>query len=118
MYQIRNFWFDNGAIKIIIVPLIKLTLPSSTIILIKDVILNNQISEISRIWKNYDFDTSIKLNVASIKIIAIDETIKNIHQHFNIWKKQFADLGVWNLKNSEKIAKNCLIYFSNLISYR
>jgi hypothetical protein len=35
--------------------------------------------------------------------------MQNIHQHFNIWKKQFTVLAVENLKNSEKIAKFCLI---------
>lgn len=109
MYQIRNFWFDNGTNKISIVASIILTLPSPTIILIADVILNNQISEISRIWKKSDSATSIKLNVASIKSIAIGETIKNIHHYFNIWKKQFIVLASEILKNHEKIAKFCLI---------
>ena len=109
MYQIRNFWFDNGANEISNVASIILTLTSPTINLIADVILNNQISEISRIWKKSDSATSIKIKIASIKSIAISETIKNINHYFNIWKKQFIVLAVAILKNHEKIAKFCLI---------
>ena len=109
MYQIRNFWFDNGTNEISIAASIILTLPSSTIILIEDVILNNQISEISRIWKKSDSATSIKLNVASIKLIAIGDTMQNIHHYFNIWKKEFIVLAVGISENSEKIGKFCLI---------
>lgn len=109
MYQIRNFWFEYGANKISNVASIILTLPSSTINLIKDIILNNEISEISRNWKNHDFTTSIKLTLPSIKSIAISETMQNINHYFNIWKKQFIVLAVGNLKNHEKIAKFCLI---------
>lgn len=88
MYQIRNFWFEYGAIKISFVPSIISTLPSPTIILIEVVNLNNQISKISRIWKNFGFDAFIKIKVASIKTIAIGETMQNIHHHFNIWKNR------------------------------
>ena len=84
MYQIRNFWFDNGTNQILKVASIKTTLASLTIKIIKDIILNDEISEISRNWKKYDFTTSIKLTLPSIKSIAIDETIKNINHYFNI----------------------------------
>ncbi len=109
MYQIRNFWFDNGTNQILKVASIKTTLASLTIKIIKDIILNDEISEISRNWKNCGFTTSIKLNVASIKSIAIGETMQNIHHLYNIWKKQFIVLASRNLKNHEKIAKFCLI---------
>lgn len=109
MYQIRNFWFDIGANKISIVASIKTTLASLTINLIKDNILNNQISKISRIWKNFDSGAFIKCKVTSIISIAIGETINLIHHYFNIWKKQFIVLASRNPENSEKIAKFCLI---------
>lgn len=109
LYQIRNFWFDIGTNEILYVPSIILTLTSSTINLIKDNILKYWISEISRNCKKSDFTTSIKLNVASFKIIAIDETMQNINQDFNIWKKQFIVLAVEISENSEKIGKFCLI---------
>lgn len=109
LYQIRNFWFDIGTNELLHIPSIILTLTPSTINLIKDDILKYWISEISRNCKKYGFTTSIKLNVASFKIIAIDETMQNINQVFNIWKKQFIVLASQNPKNSEKIAKFCLI---------
>ena len=109
MYQIRNFWFDNGANEISNVASIILTLTLPTINLIADVILNNQISKNSRNCKNSDFTTSIKLTLPSIKSIAINETMQNINHYFNIWKKQFIVLAVGISENSEKIAKFCLI---------
>lgn len=118
MYQIRNFWFEYGAIKISIVPSIILTLPSLTIKIIKDMILNNQISKNSRNWKKCESDAFIKMNVALIKIIAIDETMQNIHHLYNIWKKQFIVLASRFLKNHEKIAKFCLIEISKSVAHR
>ena len=118
MYQIRNFWFEYGANKISNVASIKSTLSSSTINLIKDMILNNWISEISRNWKNCDSDAFIKMNVALIKTIAIDETMQNIHHLYNIWKKQFIVLASGFLKNHEKIAKFCLIEISKSVAHR
>lgn len=118
MYQIRNFWFDNGANKILNVASIISTLPSSTIDLIKDNILKYWISKNSRNWKNFEFGAFIKLKVPSIKTIAIDETMQNINHYFNIWKKQFIVLAYWNLKNHEKIGIFCSTYFLKLISHR
>lgn len=109
MYQIRNIWFEYGAIKILTVPSIISTLASPTIKIIKDMILNNRISEISRNWKNFESDAFIKINVASIKIIGIDETMQNINHLCNIWKNPCIVLASEILKNSEKIAKFCLI---------
>ena len=109
LYQIRNFWFHIGTNEILNVASIILILASPTINLIKDNILKYWISKISRNCKNYGFTTSIKWNVASFKIIAIDETMQNINQYFNIWKKQFIVLAVEISENSEKSAKFCLI---------
>ena len=110
MYQIRNFWFDNGANEILKVASIIPTLASSTIKIIEVVNLNNEISEISRNWKNHAFTTSIKSTLASIKSIAIIETMQNINHYFNIWKKQFIVLAVANLKIMKK-----LVFFVQLI---
>lgn len=118
MYQIRNFWFDNGANEILKVASIIPTLASSTIKIIEVVNLNNEISEISRNWKNHAFTTSIKSTLASIKSIAISETMQNINHYFNIWKKQFIVLAVANLKNHEKIGIFCSTYFLKSVAYR
>lgn len=72
MYQKGNFWFYNGSNKILKVASIKSTLPTSSINLIKETILNNQIFRNFRIWKKYDFKASIKLTETSIKIIVIE----------------------------------------------
>lgn len=79
-----NFCFEYTAFQISIAASIILTLPSSTIILIKDVILKYQFLEFSRKSKIFDSDAFIICNVTSIILIAIDETINLNHHYFNI----------------------------------
>lgn len=113
-----NFCFEYTTFQISIAASIILTLPSSTIILIKDVILKYQFLENSRKSKILDSGAFIICNIPSIILAAIGETINLNHHYFNIWKKLFAVFGVENLKNGEKIGVFCSTSFSFLHSHR